>query len=250
MNTPEELIPVIEWWQKDGKKTVVMFAVAGLAIASYYAWKNHNASLDGAAADKLSGVSIVEELEDAVAKFSGRDAESALKMKLAAAYCERGEEADYEKALEIYSALAESGNMPVALKGAPEMGKAFSLEALGKWADAAKAYAVVLAEGFDAKHLVFDAKLGAARCQAQVEGRDKALAALEELKKAYTDESSVARIDATIDVVKRWEKREKIAPPAPKAEETPAKIELDPSKVVVTPQEAPKAPAAPQAPAK
>ncbi|MBR5457451.1 MAG: hypothetical protein IKV56_01675, partial [Kiritimatiellae bacterium] len=139
MNTPEELIPVIEWWQKDGKKTVAMFAVAGLAIASYYTWKNHNASLDGAAADKLSGVSIVEELEDAVAKFSGRDAESALKVKLAAAYCERGEEADYEKALEIYSALAESGNMPVALKGAPEMGKAFSLEALGKWADAAKA---------------------------------------------------------------------------------------------------------------
>ena len=64
---------------------------------------------------------------------------------------------------------------------------------------------------------VFDAKLGAARCQAQVEGRDKALAALEELKKAYADESSVARIDATIDVVKRWEKREKIAPPAPMA---------------------------------
>ena len=250
MNTPEELIPVIEWWQKDGRKTLAVLAVAGLAVVGYYAWKSHNAGLDGAAADQLSGMATAEELELAVAKYAGRDAEEALKMKLAAAYCERGEESDYEKALEIYSVLAASGKVPLALKGAPEMGIAFCSEALGKWDEAAKAYAVILADGFGATHLVFDAKLGAARCQAQLEGRAKALAALEELKKAYADESSVSRIDATIDVVNRWEKREKVAPPAPKAEEAPAKIELDASKVKIAPQEAPKAPAAPAAPAK
>ena len=240
MNTPEELIPVIEWWQKDGKKTVAMLAVAGIAVVGYYAWKNHNAALDGDAADKLSGVSIIEDLEDAVMKYASRDAAPALKIKLAAAYCERGEDSDYEKALEIYSALAASGEVPLALKGAPEIGVAFCSEALGRWNEAAAAYAAVLAEDFNAKHLVFEAKLGAARCQAQIEGREKAVAALDALKKAYSDDSSIARIDATIDVVKRWEKREKLAPPAPKVEDAPAKIEL----------EVPKAPSASQAPAK
>ena len=34
-NNPE-LIPLIEWWEKDGKQTVAMLAVAAVAFGGWY----------------------------------------------------------------------------------------------------------------------------------------------------------------------------------------------------------------------
>ena len=37
-NTPEELLPVIEYWEQHGKKTIVAVIVATVAIVGYMAW--------------------------------------------------------------------------------------------------------------------------------------------------------------------------------------------------------------------
>ena len=38
-----ELIPVIEWWEKDGKQTLICVLVAVAAVAGWYGWKHHRA---------------------------------------------------------------------------------------------------------------------------------------------------------------------------------------------------------------
>ena len=39
MTIPEELLPVVEWWEKDGKKTLAVLALAGIAAGGYFGWK-------------------------------------------------------------------------------------------------------------------------------------------------------------------------------------------------------------------
>ena len=86
--------------------------------------------------------------------------------------------------------------------------KAQCLEGLGKFDEAAEAYDAFAAAN-EKSYLALTAKLGSARCAAQSGNRDKALEALEALKAAAADdEIAKSRIETTIDLVKRYEKRE------------------------------------------
>lgn len=213
LRTNPELLPLVEWWEKDGKSTVIWLLVAAVAVGGWYGWKNHKAAVKAAASDALVNAYTTEEIEDAAAKFAGSATEGALKLRLAKSYFDAGR---YEEALAQYEALI--GNAPDGFADIPVVGRAQCLEALGKFDEAAKAFDA-FAEASPKNYLTLTAQLGAARSFAQAGDKKKALARIEALKSANADdELSKARIEATETAIKRFEKKVE-ATPAPKAGE-------------------------------
>ena len=213
LRTNPELLPLIEWWEKDGKSTVIWLLVAAIAVGGWYGWKNHKAAVKAAASDALVNAYTTEEIEDAAAKFAGSATEGALKLRLAKSYFDAGR---YEESLAQYEALI--GNAPDGFADIPAVGKAQCLEALGKFDEAAAAFDA-FAEASPKNYLTLTAQLGAARSFAQAGDKKKALARIEALKAANTDdELSKARIEATETAIKRYEK----SAPAARAEEKDA----------------------------
>ena len=133
-NNPE-LIPLIEWWEKDGKQTVALLAVAAIAVGGWYGWKSHRESVRDAASASLTSSYTADELEEAVSRFSGQPVGGALKIRLAKSYFDAGR---YEEALAQYEEL--SANPPDGFADIPAVGKAQCLEALGKFAEAVEAF--------------------------------------------------------------------------------------------------------------
>jgi predicted negative regulator of RcsB-dependent stress response len=226
MKVNPEFLPVVEWWEKDGKQLVVYLTVAAIAVGGWYWWKNHTAAVKAAAQDALVSAYTTEELEDCVSKFAGSATEGALKLRLAKSYYDAGR---YEEALAQYEALV--GNAPDGFADIPEVGKAQCLEALGKFDEAAKAFDA-FAEANPKSYLKLTAQLGAARSFAQAGDKKKALARLDALKAAVKDDAlSSARVEATQTAVKRYEK--KVAAAAAKlepAKEAPAAKKDAPAK--------------------
>ena len=202
LRTNPELLPLVEWWEKDGKSTVIWLLVAAIAVGGWYGWKNHKAAVKAAASDALVNAYTTEEIEDAAAKFAGSATEGALKLRLAKSYFDAGR---YEEALAQYEAL--EGNAPDGFADIPVVGKAQCLEALGKFDEAAKAFDT-FAEASPKNYLTLTAQLGAARCFVQAGDKKKALARIDALKAANKDdELAKARIEATETAIKRFEKK-------------------------------------------
>ena len=216
LRTNPELLPLVEWWEKDGKSTVIYLLVAAVAVGGWYGWKNHVKATKDAAAQSLVNAYTAEELEEAVTKFGTSATGGALKLRLAKSYYDAGR---YEEAMAQYEALA--GNAPDGFQDIPAVGKAQCLEALGKFDEAAKAFDA-FAEASPKNYLTLTAQLGAARCFVQGGDAKKALARLDALKSAYKDdEAATARIEATEAAVKRFGKKASPAPVAKPEEKKP-----------------------------
>jgi len=198
LKTNPELLPLVEWWEKDGKQTITWLVIAAVAVGGWYGWKNHKASMVAAASSAVVNAYTSEELEEAVAKFSNSDSVGALKLRLAKSYFDAGR---YEEALAQYESLI--GSAPEGFEDIPVVGKAQCLEALKKFDEAFKAFDAFATEKKD-NYLALTAKLGAARCLAQKGDKKAAIDRLEALKKEVeSDELSTARVDATLTAVKR-----------------------------------------------
>lgn len=244
-----ELFPLIEWWEKDGKSTVIYLLVAAIAVAGWYGWKHHKAAVKNAASEALVGAYTVEELEEAVSKFGDTTTGGALKIRLAKGYFDAER---YEDALAQYDALI--GHAPDGFADIPVVGRAQCLEALGKFEEAAKEFDV-FAEMSPKNYLTLTAQLGAARCFVQAGDSKKALARIEAIRKANKDdELALARIEATENAIKRY--GQKAAPKpvevkpaeASKAEVKPAEVKpAEAPKAEVKPAETPKAEVKPAA---
>jgi len=203
MNIPEELLPVVEWWEKDGKQTVAILLVAGLAVAGYYGIKGWRESRRIAAADSLMTAYTAEELEEAASSYGSSDSGAAIKMRLAKKYFDSER---YQEAFDVYKEMAKSA--PDGFEDVPAVGMAQCLEALGKFDEALKAYDK-FAEEKPKSFLALTAQLGAARSIAASGDKAKALERLESLKKSLEgDDEATSRVEATVSLVKRWEKRE------------------------------------------
>ena len=202
LKTNPELLPLVEWWEKDGKSTVIWLLVAAIAVGGWYGWKNHKAAVKAAASSALVNAYTTEEIEDAVSKFSGSATGGALKLRLAKNYFDAGR---YEEALAQYESLI--GNAPDGFADIPAVGKAQCLEALGRFEEAAKEFDA-FAEASPKNYLTLTAQLGAARCFAQSGDKAKALARIEALKQANKEDGiEKARIEATETAIKRFEKK-------------------------------------------
>ena len=195
-----ELIPLVEWWEKDGKSTVIWLLVAAIAVGGWYGWKSHRAALKAAASDAVVNAYTTEEIEEAVSKFSGTATAGALKLRLAKNYFDNGR---YEEALAQYEAL--DGKAPDGFADVPAVGKAQCLEALKRFPEALAAFDAFV-QASPKGYLTLTAQLGAARCLAQDGKKDEALKRLAALKGANgDDEIAAARIDATETLVQRYE---------------------------------------------
>ena len=71
MTIPEELLPVVEWWEKDGKKTLAVLALAGIAAGGYFGWKAWREHRCDAAGEALLSAYTTDELEEAVKSYGG-----------------------------------------------------------------------------------------------------------------------------------------------------------------------------------
>ena len=231
------------------KSLLPWLLAAGIVVAGYHGIRKYRADRRAAAAEVVSNAYTTEELEDATAKFKGASVEGVLKLRLAKSYFDS---ANYDSALEIYESL--EGNAPEGFEGVPAVGKAQCLEALGKF-DEARAAFDAFAEANEKSFLALTAKLGSARCIAQAGDRAKAIETLEALKTSVgDDELSKSRVESTLQIVKRYEKRaERSLFEAADAAQKQIEAEADKDAAAKKPEvEAPRdeAKAAPEAPAK
>ena len=65
-----ELLPVWDWWVKEGKSTVAMLLVAALVVAGFYTGRNWLRGRDAGANQALVNAYAVDELESALVTLS------------------------------------------------------------------------------------------------------------------------------------------------------------------------------------
>lgn len=209
MKITPELLPLIEWWEKEGKQTIIFVAIALVAVGAFYGYRSYSANKEASASKAFVTSQLVDDLEAANEAYGNTKAANVIKMKLAKSYFDQGK---YSEAKAIYEEL---GKNPVS--GFDEVGAigiAACLEAEGSYAEAAKRLDALFEEK-PASFLVLNAQIGAARCYALSGNKAKALSRLEPLKNANKGkEEVVARIDAAIDLVNRLGKEAAEAPVA------------------------------------
>ena len=217
MKVTPELLPLIEWWEKDGKQTVIWLLVAAIAVGGWYGWKNYRAAQRVAASQAFENAYTTDEIQEALDKYSGSKTAPALRLRLAKSQFDAG---DYKAALENYEALA--GNAPDGFEDVPAVGKAQCLEALGQYAEAQKAFEA-FAEANPKSFLTLTAQIGAARAICGAGDKTKALARISALLAANKDdEAAKIRLEAAEKVIKRYGQKASPAPAAKPATPAPA----------------------------
>lgn len=215
-----EFLPLIEWWEKDGREYVIGLLIAAVVVGGWYGWKHHRTSVRNAASAAITSTYTTEDMEDAVSKYAGTPSGGVLRLRLAKGYYDAGR---YEEALAAYEALA--ADAPDGFADVPAVGRAQCLEAMSRFEEAQKAFDA-FAEANPTNYLTLTARLGAARCIAQAGDKKKALARIDAIRAANKgDEVSSARIDAAESLIKRFEKNKPAAEAKPVAE---AKAEAKP----------------------
>lgn len=175
--------------------------VAAVAVGGYYGVKHHVAAKKIAASEAVVSAYTAEELEEAVSKFGSTASGGALKLRLAKKYFDAGR---YQEALDQYEALTKEA--PDGFADIPVVGRAQALEALGKFAEAQKAFDDFAAANPN-NYLTLTAQLGAARTLAEGGDAKAALDRLAAFKASATDDLSKSRIETTEDCIRRMAKK-------------------------------------------
>lgn len=133
---PEELLPVVQWWQERGPKTVTIAAcVLAVCALAVFLWDRAERTADTAAI-ALPAAETAADFE-AVADL-GSDAAALARLDLARAYFSAG---DYEEALQVYDAAQDALDGQPALRDIAVVGRICTLEALNRTDEALAAVA-------------------------------------------------------------------------------------------------------------
>ena len=204
-NLPEELLPLYDWWKSKGPQflstvgAVTLIAIGALAFIHYRKGKLSEANIE------LTQANSVEELEEVIAKFGGLKPGNAARIRLAKAYYDASR---YEEALDTYATCEQNG-APKGFEDLVTLGRAHSLEALGKNDEALEIFKS-FSENKKESFLYPQAKMGMARVLTLQGKKDEAKNLLDELKAEKTDdpvwEMTVANLE---DVIDRYEPRKK-----------------------------------------
>lgn len=219
-----ELIPLWDWWVKEGRSTAIMVAVAGLAVAAFYGTRNWMKGRDAAASAALvkmaspnsmpGGAGLVDEQEEAVATYGSTKAGPKMKIVLAKSYFDAER---YEDALKVYDELVKDAGKNQDMADIAAVGRAQALEGIAsqdesedgrkaKYKAASEAFADYVAT-HEKSYLLLDAKLGAARCKALSGDKDGATADFAALTENAKDEAEKSHIKRVEDAVKRYKPR-------------------------------------------
>lgn len=261
MKIPEELLPVVEWWEKNGKRAVVIAVVAGLAALAGWAWtarreRNRQASGDASltAARTVVPGHQTPDAVDAVANlidaYGSSENGAAIKLEMAMLKYRLGKTEGYEEALAIYDALLADDPADI-YKDVAAVGRAYCLEALGRYGEAREAYAKFVVDSPKSAYAL-DARLGEARSLAADGKKAEAIALLETIAAESGSTDATGVIAMTEKLVKGWVDQVELKfapPPAPEPEEVPAEAAPESVEVAPAPAEAAPAPAPAEAPA-
>lgn len=129
---PEELLPVLRWWQDKGPKTLAYVAGVLVVAGALVFWFEQRKAGRASAVAALATASQAEDYEAIVAL--GTPATDVARLDLARSLYGAG---DYEGALAAYEAVLGALKDP-ALKDIAAVGRVCSLEALGRLDEAMK----------------------------------------------------------------------------------------------------------------
>lgn len=198
-----ELLPVWDWWVKEGRSTLVTLAVVALAVGGFYAGRNWLQTRNAHANQALVNAFTTDELEAAVADYGSTKVGDSLRLRLAKSYFDAER---YQDALDLYDTLVAKTAKDDPFAAVPRIGRAYALEGLANYAEAQKAFADFAADGANKdSYLLLTAQLGASRCKALAGDKAGAVKELDALKAASTNDAATARIDRMIDSVKRYD---------------------------------------------
>ncbi len=229
-----ELLPVYDWWVKEGKSTLVMLAVGAVCVGAFYGVRNWMDKRNQAANNALVQAFTTEDLESAVADYGSTKVGTALKYRLAKSYFDGDR---FQEALDTYKGLLGSNEAFVDIA---EVGVAESLEGLKQYKEAKEAYVAYAGDASKTNsYLLLTAQLGSARCTALLGDKDAAVKELDALKaKLGNDEIAKLRIERLTDAVKRYDptrQTRSLFDAANDAAEALATEKKEPAKVEVKP---------------
>lgn len=195
-NNPE-LIPLIEWWEKSGKQTLIVLAAVLVVFGGYMLFQKRAATAK-AEASAATQATTVAALEQAYGAYGDLEAGNLIGLKLAKTYFDEGK---YEDAMAKYDELA--GKDLDGLELVPAVGKAFCLEGMKKYDEAIAAFDKFVAEN-PSSYLTLTAQIGAARALAEKGDKDGANNRLAALKTSLkSDADATARLEEAETLIKR-----------------------------------------------
>ena len=199
-----ELLPIWDWWVKEGKSTLTMLVIAGAVVGAFYGIRGYLRSRDASANAALANSYTADDLEAAVSSYGSSKVGPALKLRLAKAYYDAER---YQDALETYDALVAKADKIPAFADVAYIGRAYSLEGLKKYQEAREAYGAFAKDASKTNsYLALSAKLGDARCQALAGDKDGAVKALDAIKETVKgDKMAEMRAERLTDAIKRYE---------------------------------------------
>lgn len=206
-NLPLELIPLYDWWKKNGSQFVVQTGIAIILAGSVIGGMQYYKSSVATANKELLKANTTEELEALVHNYSRWKVGNTARLRLAKSYYDTGK---YEEALGAYDTCISKG-APVGFAEVAVMGRAVCFEALNRLDEAMKAYEAFIKDN-SSHFLVTQAKMGQARVLALQGKKDEAKKLLETLKaEKNNDPMAEMAIVQLQGVIARYEPRKAVS---------------------------------------
>lgn len=195
-NNPE-LIPLIEWWEKSGKQTMILLAAVLVVFGGYMLFQKRAATAK-AEASAATQATTIEALEQAYGSYGDLDSGNLIGLKLAKKYFDEGR---FDAAMAKYDEL--SGKELNGLELVPAVGKAFCLEGMKKFDEALAAFDKFVAE-HPSTYLTLTAQIGAARVTAEKGDKEGALQRLAAIRESVKNDAvQTGRVEEAETLIKR-----------------------------------------------
>lgn len=175
-NLPEELLPVYDWYQAQGRSLLVAGGVVLLAALAAMALLRHRSNQNAEASAALMSAESVEGLENLNEQYGRTRMGPLIRIRLAKAHYTAG---NYAAARAAYEEVVKR-HPRHELADTARIGLAASLEGERAFDDALAAFDA-FANGNPDHYLHATAAMGAARCLAALQRKPEALARLDEL---------------------------------------------------------------------